>query len=73
MRFEASLKDLQKAVKDLEKASKKAAKKKAKVTTTNQIDMFAAPAPSNDVNIDALKEQLDVAISSIETLIQESA
>ena len=75
MKFDASVKELQKAIKDLEKASKKAAKQKMpKVTSTNQIDMFAvAPAPSNDIDAAALKKQIDVAISSIETLIKQSA
>jgi Sec-independent protein translocase protein TatA len=73
MRFEASLKELQKAVKNLEKASKSAAKSKSKVTTTNQIDMFSSVAPSNDIDVKALKKQLDEAISSVETLIKESA
>lgn len=72
MRFEASLKELQKAIKDLEKAGKNAASKKSK-SSANQIDMFAMPAPSNDVDIDMLKKQLDEAISSVETLIKESA
>lgn len=72
MRFEASLKELQKAIKDLEKAGKTAASKKSK-SSVNQIDMFAMPAPSNDVDVDMLKKQLDEAISSVETLIKESA
>ena len=73
MRFEASLKELQKAVKDLEKASKTTAKKKGKATNTNQIDMFGMAQPANDIDVKALKEQLDEAISSMETLIKESA
>lgn len=73
MRFDASLKELQKAVKDLEKASKATAKKKGRATSTNQIDMFAAPAPANDIDVKALKKQLDEAISSMETIIKESA
>ncbi len=73
MRFDASLKELQKAIKDLEKASKKAAKSKAKASVTNQIDMFGAATPSNDIDIDGLKNQLDEAISSVQTLIKESA
>jgi len=75
MRFDASLKELQKAIKDLEKASKKAAKSKGKGASINQIDMFAspAPAPSNDIDVDALKSQLDEAISSVETVLKESA
>lgn len=75
MRFEASLKQLQKAIKDLEKQSKKVAKKSAKVVNTNQIDMFAGSAPqaSNDIDVQELKKQLDEAISSVETLIKESA
>lgn len=71
MRFDASLKELQKAVKDLEKVSKSTAKKKGKTSHINQIDMFAAPA--NDIDIKTLKKQLDEAISSMETLIKESA
>lgn len=71
MRFDASLKELQKAVKDLEKVSKSTAKKKGKTSNFNQIDMFAAPA--NDIDIKTLKKQLDEAISSMETLIKESA
>ena len=73
MRFEASLKELQKAIKDLEKASKNAAKGKSKSGVSNQIDLFAAPAPSNDIDIKSLKNQLDEAISSVETLLKESA
>ena len=75
MRFDASLKELQKAIKDLEKASKKAAKSKGNAGNINQIDMFSAPmaAPSNDIDVDALKSQLDDAISSVETIIKESA
>ena len=73
MRFESSLKELQKAIKDLEKASKKVAKSKAKASVTNQIDMFGAAPPSNDIDIDGLKNQLDEAISSVQTLIKESA
>ena len=67
MRFDASLKELQKAVKDLEKASKTTAKKKGKFTNTNQIDMFGMSAPANDIDVKALKKQLDEAISSMET------
>lgn len=73
MRFDASLKELQKAIKDLEKASKKAVKSKGKGVNINQIDMFAAPAPSNDIDVEALKSQLDDAISSVETILKESA
>lgn len=76
MRFEASLRELQKAIKDLEKTSKKVAKGKGKGASINQIDMFAAPAPaapSNDIDVDALKAQLDEAISSVETVLKESA
>ena len=73
MRFEASLKELQKAVKDLEKASKTASKKKGKSASTNQIDMFGMSAPANDIDVNTLKKQLDDAISSMETLIKESA
>ena len=73
MRFEASLKELQKAVKDLEKASKSTAKKKGKAVNTNQIDMFGMAQPANDIDVKALKKQLDEAISSMETLIKESA
>ena len=73
MRFEASLKELQAAVKELEKASKQAAKKKGKGASINQMDMFAAPAPSNDIDVKAMKKQLAEAISSMETLIKESA
>jgi|GEM_PF-6025551 len=36
MRFDASLKELQKAIKDLEKASKKAAKSKGNAGNINQ-------------------------------------
>ena len=73
MRFDASLKELQSAVKELEKASKNAAKKKGKSVHTNQIDMFAMAVPANDIDVKALKKQLDEAISSMETLIKESA
>lgn len=74
MRFDASLKELQKAIKDLEKASKKAAKSKGKAGVTNQIDMFSsAPSPSNDIDVEALKSQLDDAIASVETILKESA
>jgi len=77
MRFEASVKDLQKAIKDLEKASKQAVKKQSRsAKSSNQIDMFAAPpaqAPSNDIDVDALKLQLDQAIHSVETILKESA
>lgn len=73
MRFESSLKELQKAIKDLEKASKKAAKSKSKASVSNQIDMFGTVTPSNDIDIDGLKNQLDEAISSVKTLIKESA
>jgi len=73
MRFDASLKELQKAIKDLEKSSKDAAKRKPKLTPSNQIDMFSAPAPSNDVDVKALKKQLDNAISSIETVMKEAS
>ncbi|PCI01931.1 MAG: hypothetical protein COB76_00040 [Alphaproteobacteria bacterium] len=76
MRFDASLKRLQKAVSGLEKASKKAAKSKAGASVnTNQIDMFGGGAPqaSNDFDVKELKNQLDEAISSVETLIKESA
>lgn len=76
MRFDASLKRLQKAVSDLEKASKNAAKKNKNVNSA-QIDMFASPvfsnAPSNDIDVKHLKKQLDDAISSMETLLKESA
>jgi len=62
----------------LEKTSKKVAKGKAKANSTNQIDMFAmgnapTPTPSNDIDVEALKSQLDEAISSVETLLKESA
>jgi hypothetical protein len=75
MRFDASLKELQKAIKDLEKSSKKAVKGKSKSSSTNQIDMFSAPMPasSNDIDVKVLKKQLDEAISSIETVMKESA
>lgn len=73
MRFDASLQQLQKAIKDLEAASKKAAKSKGKGASVNQIDMFAMPAPSNDIDVDALKSQLDEAIQSVETILKESA
>jgi hypothetical protein len=73
MRFEASLKELQSAVKDLEKVNKKAASKKGKGASINQMDMFAAVPPANDIDVDALKKQLDDAITSMETLIKESA
>ena len=76
MRFDASLKRLQKAVEDLEKASKKVAKAKGKNSVhSNQIDMFAMPmaTPSNDIDVEDLKKQLDAAISSVETLMKESA
>jgi hypothetical protein len=73
MRFDASLKELQKAIKDLEKAGKDAAKKKGKATSTNQMDMFAMPAPSNDIDVQKLKSQLDDAIASVETVLKESA
>ena len=73
MRFEASLKELQKAVKDLEKASKTTAKKKGKAFNSNQIDMFGMYTPANDLDVKALKKQLDEAIFSMETLIKESA
>ena len=67
---------MQKAVADLEKASKSAAKKKNTIASA-QIDMFAAPAPtndpSNDIDVKALKLQLDEAISSVENLLKESA
>lgn len=78
MHFDASLKRLQGAVKKLEKASKSAAKKNSSVSSA-QIDMFAAPAPapstsaSNDIDVKALKHQLDEAISSVETILKESA
>ena len=73
MRFEASLKELQKAVKDLEKASKNTVKKKGKMINANQIDMFSFGQPANDIDVEALKKQLDEAISSMETLLKESA
>ena len=74
MQFEASLKELQQAIKDLEKVSKNAAKKGKKSSAgVAQIDMFAGPAPANDIDVDALKAQLDEAISSVETLLKESA
>lgn len=73
MRFESSLKQLQKAIKDLEKSSKKAAKKQMASVSNNQIDMFAAPVPSNDVDVDVLKKQLDEAISSIENVMKEAS
>ena len=73
MRFDASLKELQQAIKNLETASKKAAKSKGKNASVNQIDMFAMPAPSNDIDIDKLKSQLDDAIQSVETILKESA
>ena len=73
MRFDASLKRLQKAVENLEKASKNAAKKKSNNALAGQIDMFAAPMPSNDIDVSSLKKQLDEAISSVETLLKESA
>lgn len=73
MRFDASLKELQKAVKDLEKASKSTVKKKGKAVSANQIDMFSAASPANDIDVKALKKQLDQAISSMETIIKESA
>ena len=74
MRFDASLKKLQKAVADLEKASKSAAQSKSKANAA-QIDMFsfAPAAPSNDIDVETLKKQLDEAISSVETLMKESA
>jgi hypothetical protein len=75
MRFDASLKELQKAIKDLDKVTKKAMKSKSKAVATNQIDMFSMPmpsAPSNDVDVVGLKKQLDHAISSVETLMKES-
>jgi len=76
MHFDASLKRLQDAVKNLEKASKTAAKKKNAVASS-QIDMFAAPvttsSASNDIDVKALKHQLDEAISSVETILKESA
>jgi len=76
MRFDASIKELQKAIKSLEKASKKAAKSKSKSTNTNQIDMFSMPvqsAPANDIDVKALKKKLDDAIASVETIMKESA
>lgn len=76
MRFDASLKDLQSAIKDLEKASKKAAKSKGKGASVNQIDMFASapmPAASNDIDVDALKTQLDDAINSVEAILKEAS
>lgn len=75
MRFDASLKRLQKAVENLEKASKQAVKTKKSGANANQIDMFAMPMaqPSNDIDVKQLKKQLDEAISSVETLIKESA
>lgn len=75
MRFDASLKRLQQAVQDLEKASKKAASSRKNTTQAGQIDMFAAPMlePSNDIDVETLKKQLDNAISSVETLMKESA
>ena len=73
MRFEASLKELQQAIKNLEKASKSAAKSKNKGASVNQIDMFSMAPASNDIDVVALKKQLDEAISSVETLIKESA
>jgi len=73
MRFESSLNQLQKAIKDFEKSSKKAAKKKMAAVSNNQIDMFAAPVPSNDVDVDMLKKQLDEAISSIENVMKEAS
>ncbi len=73
MRFENSLKDLQKAIKDLEKASTKVAKSKKTTANTNQIDMFALASPANDIDVKALKNQLDEAILSMKTLIKESA
>jgi hypothetical protein len=77
MHFDASLKRLQNAVKNLEKASKSAAKKKSSISSA-QIDMFSAPAPactnaSNDIDVKALKHQLDEEISSVETILKESA
>jgi hypothetical protein len=74
MQFDASLKRLQKAVDNLEKASKKAVKSKGGVNAS-QMDMFSMPppAPSNDIDVDMLKKQLDEAISSVETLMKESA
>lgn len=76
MRFDASLKRLQDAVKELEKASKAAAKKKSGVLA-NQQDLFGgfAPQTSDNDNVDfsALKNQLDQAINSVETLLKESA
>ena len=73
MRFDASLKELQKAIKDLEKAGKEAAKKRGKATSTNQMDMFAMPVPSNDIDVDTLKKQLDDAIASVETVLKEAS
>jgi hypothetical protein len=73
MRFEASVKELQKAIKDLEKASKNAAKKQPKAKATNQMDMFSFGAPSNDIDVDTLKKQLDDAIQSVETVLKEAS
>jgi|GEM_PF-1774394 len=76
MRFDASLRRLQDAVKELETASKAAAKKRSN-SLTNQQDLFSGfvtQASDNDnIDFSALKNQLDEAISSVETLLQESA
>lgn len=76
MRFDASLKRLQQAVSNLEKASKKAAKAK-KTVSSNQMDMFSSPvveqSPSNDFDVDQLKQQLDDAIASVENVLKETA
>lgn len=76
MRFDASLKRLQTAVKELEKTSRAAAKKKGGGLAGQQ-DLFSgfAAKPSDNDNIDfsALKNQMDEAIVSVETLLKESA
>lgn len=72
MRFEASLKDLQQAIKTLEKNVSKSRAKKSTVMT-NQIDMFADPkSPANDLDIEMLKKQLDAAIDSVESLVKQA-
>lgn len=74
MRFDASLQRLQKAVQELEKASKN--RKKRGNELAGQIDLFAAPvaaASNGNVDVSSLKNQLDEAISSVKTLLKESA
>lgn len=76
MRFDASLKRLQEAVKELEKTSKAAAKKKGG-GLSNQQDLFGgghvAASDNDNIDFSAITEQLDNAITSVETLLKESA